>query len=159
MVVVLRQWEPIATEAAGGFDHTMREPYLVDGDGDGIGEIPDELYSDTDLKVPAQIESSSMEALSMGSGGNLPGSSILVSFSRSRLESLSLMNADGRPKIKPGDRWIRLEDPAGNIMWTFDRPNALGLYCEQIRLLDAYLGERSNWFLASFNSRKQGPTL
>jgi len=158
MVVVLKQWTPIAAEAAGGFDHTMREPYLVDGDADGLGEPPAALYG-AEVEIPAQLEVSAIEALTMTSGGDLPNSSILVDFSRGRLESLSLMNADGRPKIKKGDRFVRLETTAGEIMWTFDSPDAGGLYCDQIRLLDAWLGGRSNWFQATFVSRKKGPTL
>ena len=109
-------------------------------------------------EVPAQLESSALEALTMASGGNLPTSDIFVSFSRGRLESLSLMGSDGKPLIKPGDRWVRLEDMIGNTMWTFDQPNE-GLVCEEIRMSDAFLGQRSNWFIATFKSRKEGPTL
>jgi len=159
MMIVLTQFDPASVSSAGGYDDIAREPILTDGDGDNIGEYPSQLQT-AEVKVPGQVESSSLEALSMSAGGDLPDSSIQVSFSRGRLESLSLMNADGRPKIKKGDRWIRLEDMSGNIMWTFDRP-AGGLYCDEIRMSDAFIGGRSNWFLATFKSRrgKQGPLL
>ena len=156
MMAVLKQFDTVAGDAAGAFDDELDEPVLTDGDGDGVGEMPSAIYS-AEIKVPGQLESSALEALTMASGGNLPTSSILVSFSRGRLEGLGLMNADGRPKIKPGDRWVRLEDMRENVMWTFDRPDE-GLVCEEIRLEDAFLGGRSNWFLATFNSRKEGPT-
>ena len=157
IVVVLKQLDTAATESAGAYNHVMREPILVDTDGDGIGEYPSELYA-SETKVPGQLESNSTELFNMMSGGNLPESNIFVSFSRGRLEMLGLMDTDGRPKIKTGDRWVRAEDMAGNVMWTFNRPDA-GLVCEEIRMSDAFIGGRSNWFLATFKSRKVGPTL
>lgn len=156
VVAVITQFTPAAAEAAGKLDHTMRERLLVDGDGDGKGEEPSELYG-AEIKVRCQLERRSLEVLSMGAGGDLATSEILISFSRGTLASFTPTLIDvttGNPKIKKGDKLVRIEHLDGSKAWTFTG----ALYCEEILLSDAYLGERSNWFLSTWKSRKRGPT-
>lgn len=164
MVAVIAQFDPATADAAGKLNHVMRERNLMDGDGDGVGDEPPELYKSGDdlLSVRCQLERKSMEALEMASGGNLATSEIMVSFSRGTLSSYSPSLIDtttGKPKIKPGDRLVRIDTPAGDKVWTFDTPQANALFCNEIVPSDAYLGERSNWFLSTWGSRKHGPTV
>lgn len=162
MRAVIQQFTPAAAESAGKLNHVMRERYLVDGDADGIGDEPSELYDGDPISVLCQLERQSLEQLEMASGGDLATSQILISFSRGRLASHTPTLIDtttGKPKIKKGDRLVRIETPGGDKVWTFDTPVTNALYCEQILLSDAYLGEQSNWFLSTWKSRKVGPTI
>lgn len=159
MIAVIQQFTPAAAESAGELNHIMRERYLVDGDGDGIGDEPANLYDGDPVKVPGQFERQSLEELTMGSGGDLATSQILISFSRGRLASLSLIDTStGKPTIKKGDRLVRVETPSGDKVWTYDSPITNALYCDQILPSDAYIGQQSNWFLSTWKSRKRGPT-
>jgi hypothetical protein len=154
-LAVIEQFAPAAAESAGKLDHTLRERKLLDGDADGVGDEPAELYA-AEIKVRAQFERRKLEDLVMGAGGDLADSEIMISFSRGTLASFTptLIDATtGNPKIKKGDKLVRIENLKATPVWTFSRP----LFCEEIVLSDSWLASEANWFLSIWKSRRQGP--
>jgi hypothetical protein len=160
LVAVIRTLDTAATEAASGYDPLFREPLLTDSDDDQIGE-PDTVFGD-EIRLIMQQESDDQERLTMGPGGNLPGTFITLSVFRSRLEENGWLGADGNPTIKVGARLVRIEAVDGEKQWTYGTSDEDGeprwLHLEEIRMADAHLAGRNNFFLTEWRSRKEGPT-
>jgi hypothetical protein len=154
LIAVIRKLDTAATEAASGYDPVFREPYLTDSDDDGIGE-PDTQYG-PEIRIRCQLESDDQERLTMGPGGNTPGTFITLSIFRAALSEQGLLGADGKPAIPVSARLTGLETVRGETMWTYDRPD--WLHIEEIRMADAHLANRNNFFLFECRSWKEGPT-
>lgn len=152
---IVQRVDTVATESASGYNHRFREPTLTDGNADGIGE-PD-LVMAAAITIPAQVEKSRLEDLTMGEGGDIPETMLTLTFSRGDLRSLGLIDSSGRIKLRRGmDRLIRLDDPTAEKMWTFDQPPG-GLYLTEIGPADSWIGMSLNHILAVFEDKPRGP--
>lgn len=158
LVAVIRTLDTAATSAASGYDDVFREPLLTDSDDDQIGE-PDTVFG-SEIRLIMQQESDDQERITMGPGGNLPTTFITLSVFRSRLAEGGWLGADGNPTIKVGARLLRIESMDGEKQWTYgtSEEEPRWLHLDEIRMADAHLAGRNNFFLWEFRSRIEGPS-
>ncbi len=155
LIAVIQPLDTSATEAAGGYDDELREPILTDSGDDGIGE-PDTQYG-PQFEIRVQVESDDQEVFNIGQGGTLPRTFITLSIFRQRLKSQGLLGTDGKPTFANGARLLKLKALNGETQWTYDRPD--WLYLEEVRLADAHLAGKNNFFLTEWKSRQEGMTV
>lgn len=154
-VVVLRQLDTDATRTAGAYDDEFREPKLVDGDADGIGES--QLVEQAELKLSAQVATRRFEFAEQSFHGQVPESDDLeLTFHMRDLTAKGLVAADGRAKLVPGDRLDRIEDRTGAVMHTF--PNPPGMFLVAARPSGFLQGVR-NLLVCTFSARDQDAIL
>lgn len=98
-------------EAAGKYDHILREPIPSDTDSDGVGEVERE---ETQVTLDGQTATFTFGRVEQREAGQVPETRDLeITFHRNDLEDLNLLLADGSPKIQPGVRLVKVETPAG----------------------------------------------
>lgn len=84
-----------------GFDPDYHEPYRWDKSDNTLGDS--RVYR-TEVLVPCQVEIKSFEEVNQEYHGDTPITNIVLVFHRQDLRDLGLLNVDGRPKIKTGDK-------------------------------------------------------
>lgn len=143
--------DPATMISSSNYDRHFRNIKKVDSDGDGIGERTRAEFPL--LQVQAQIEVANQEQRAMTASGDVPNSRITLVIHLKELEDRGLVDSDGRPVIKVGDRLVRLIDRYGNIKALFER---VKLYATEVRLGDGWLGYTANLLLVQFDERKRG---
>ena len=136
------------------YDDDFKEPVLVDGDGDGVGEpFRRELPP---VRVPCQVEPEAFESLRMTSSGNAPRSRLELVFHFRDLERLGLVDAaSGEALVRPSDRLGALYDLEGDHVQTVRTPP--GLYVTEARPIGFGLARRRprrNLLLVAFADRR-----
>jgi hypothetical protein len=150
-VAVIRQLDTVATRAAGDYDDDFREFVLVDSDNDGIGEP--QRHESPELKLLAQFATRRMDFADQGYHGEVPDSRDLeMTFHFKDLTAKGLVASDGRAKINPGDRLVRIEDRAGNVLHTFTDPP--GMYVIAARP-SGFMGRARNLLVCTLSDRRQ----
>jgi hypothetical protein len=112
----------------------------------------------SDLTIEAQMNTSRSEDQRMGRMGDQPDSYVELTISRGVMAETGLIDSDGRPAIKAGDRLLKVMSMAGSVFQTFDRPPG-GLPCTKVRNADAFLGNQANFIIAVFEDRPQDTAI
>lgn len=155
MRVVLRQLLTDTTRQAGDYDDDFREFKLVDSDADGIGEP--QRAEGPELALLAQVATRRFEFAEQAFHGQVPETPDLeLTFHFRDLTAQGLVAADGRAKIVPGDRLVRIEDRGGNIVHDF--PDPPGMFMVAARP-SGFLGTTRNLLVCTFSDRRQDRVL
>ncbi len=153
--VVLAQLDTDSTRAASEYDDDFREPVMVDGDSDGLGE-PQRREKPV-LRLNAQVATKSYDFAAQGFDGQVPKTDDLeLTFAFEELERLGLRATDGTPLLVPGDRLVRIEDRTGKVLQTF--PDPPGMYLIAARP-SGFLGQQCNLLVCTFSDRRQDAML
>ena len=131
-LVDIAQVDTVATAAVadGGYDDVFREPIMVPpGSGSGRGTISREEVTYT---YKCQIEPDTFEALDMMISGKSPNSEITIVMHYKDLEIGGLLDTDGKPLLRTGDRMVQIKKfPTGEVIEVI--PATPGLYVVQVR--------------------------
>lgn len=107
----------MGVENPAGYDDVLREPVLVDSDGDGVGEP---RRREILVSLPAQISTASWEQLRLSAGGLAPESEIAICFDRDDLDEAGLIDVStGESVLRLSDRLVSIEDMDGVPIITF----------------------------------------
>jgi hypothetical protein len=152
--VTIRRFDPVATEAAGGYDPIAGETKLLPST-DGLGTNARVDY--TDIEVPCQAEEKSFfEDLSQMMQGNAPKSEMHLTFHINDLKSLGYWQETaewgGRCTFAVGDRIIGLRDRWNQQL--FKVPENPGLFIQEL-LPTGFLGTQ-NLIVAKLSDRSKG---
>lgn len=154
-VCELHRVDPRALSREPGLDHDFKEPALVDHDDDGVPERTRPEHAP--VRIPCQVEPRSEESLRMFGAGNAPRLHLELVFHFGDLERLALVDADGEPLIRVGDRLGALYTTAEALVWRVPTPP--GLYAIELAPLGFGLPHRAprrNLLLARFEDRTAG---
>lgn len=131
-LVDIGQVDTVATAAVadGGYDDVFREPKIVPPvSGSGRGTLSREEVTYT---YKCQIEPDTFEALDMMISGKSPNSEITIVMHYKDLEVAGLLDANGKPLLRTGDRMIQIKKyPTGDVIEVI--PSSPGLYVVQVR--------------------------
>lgn len=121
--------EAQARAQAPGFDDALGEPFLVDGDDDGIGE---RVRPGTVVELRTTARWTRAEEQQQDGTGNAPSSLLLLTVFRSELISKGLL-VDGKCSLRPNDRLLKLKNSAGEVRADFELDGRTGLFCYEVR--------------------------
>ncbi len=153
MRIVIRQLLTNTTRAASGYDDRLREFKMVDTNSDGIG-TPARSES-AELVIPGQVTTRVLDRGDQREGGRVPETPNLeVTLHRRDLKAAGLLAADGRCKIVPGDRLVRIESRSGDVIQDF--PDPPGMYLASSRV-SGFLGSTANLVVCTFTDRREAP--
>jgi len=112
-----------------GFDDLLGEPYLEDGDDDGIG---DRVRPGTEYEVKARAKFAANEEQDQGQVGNDPRTVLTLVVDTRILTGLGLYSA-GVFGVRPNDRLLRLERNDGTTRLDFVHAGREGLFVYEVR--------------------------
>lgn len=154
-VCELHRVDPRALARETGLDTDFKEPALVDRDDDGVPERARAEHAPA--RIPCQVEPRSGETLRMFGAGSAPRMHLELVFHFSDLERLALIDAEGEPLIRVGDRLGALYTMDGALVWRVPTPP--GLYAFELAPLGFGLPHRAprrNLLLVRFEDRAAG---
>ena len=109
-----------------GFDDILGEPFMPDGDDDGIGERTRPTET---VELTCKAEFSGFDEQDQDQTGNAPTSSAVLTIYEDQLEALGLIQ-DGILAIRANDRLLRLKHGAsGEVRAEFASGGRQGLRC------------------------------
>lgn len=150
-VIVLRQLDAPAARAALDLDDDFREPKLVDSDADGIGE--EQRHEKPEIEILGQVATRRFEFGEQAPSGQVIETPDLeITFHGTGMKAAGLIAADGRCKLIPGDRLVRISNRAGVVQHTF--PNPPGMFLLSVRP-SGFLGGGRNLFVCTFSDRRR----
>lgn len=112
-----------------GFDDLLGEPRFADTDNDGIGERE---RPETEVEIKAKAKWSRNEEQTQDGTGNAPESFLTLTVFEDDLKARGLYS-NGVVGIRPNDRLLRIQSPAGEIRYDFEKDRREGLYCFEVR--------------------------
>lgn len=120
-IAVVSRFDTDATAAVvgGGYDQEFDEPVPVD-DGSQLGASSRRYMSE--IRIPTQLDRRSWGDQQMTKGGRQVVADIILTFHWPDLENMGLIDAEGEPVLKKGDRIDRIETVAGVVESTFKNP-------------------------------------
>lgn len=126
-----------------GFDDLLGEPYLEDDivspDSNEIGE---RVRPGTIVKLKARVEISKNEEQNQDGTGNDPqGSMRVIVDEPTLLAATPVLLANGVVKIRPNDRLLRIETPAGAVRAEFTKGQRFGKFVIEVRPGDTGEGD------------------
>lgn len=127
--VVVARVDPVAIEAAGpggadGFDDVWRTP-ILEASGETSAPVRRELDP---ITFEAQVEPGIFADLRRLMAGFAPEGELVITAFMSDFEDAGLIEPDGSPSLRPGDRVVRFEDRDGETVLSIADPP--GLYIE-----------------------------
>lgn len=117
-----------ATETAG-YDYEFREPAL-DDDGTQFGAST--RREAAEVRIKAQIEPEMLDSLRMFASGDTPESEFVLIHHFKDLERDGLVDGDGNPAIKKGDRVQAIYKMPPSSAKVLDVPAEPGLYVMEV---------------------------
>lgn len=159
LVARIARLDPVATVAdpdgAGplesGLDDEFRET-VAEVSASAGSEPGSSSRQEVLVDVLAQVEPADVERLQAGLTGAAPSSTLELVLHYSELETKGLVQADGTPALKIGDRLAELRDlRSGALVETFRDPP--GMYATSVRPAWGWLDRRRNLLLMTFASR------
>ena len=136
-------------------DPDFREPFPLDVDEDGIGEVArSEL---PEVRIPCQVEPQTFEQLRMLPSGRAPRTSLDLVMHFRDLTRLGLVDTEGRARIGSGDRLSAIYTLDGELVLPVQTPS--GLFVTEARPTGFGLGlgrARRNLLLVTFSDRALG---
>jgi hypothetical protein len=154
----LAQFYPLDTaaiEAGGYYDEDFGSISKTDSDSDGIGES--NRQEGTAYTIPCQVEDNLYSRYNASLLGDLPSFDMVLVVHFSDLEANSMIDADGTPDIKKGDRLNALQTIHGTAVQTM--PNPPGMYVVESRAVSFGLNmadPRRNLLLVFLKQRSSG---
>lgn len=127
-LIEIARYDTAATAAAGGMNHGLDEVRVVNKND---GSPRESARRETKLQLEGTIETAGLGEQMPGPLGNVPRQGRTVIFRRSDLEAHGLIAPDGRPSLKPGDRFAAVYDiETGRLLETIaENP---GLYASHV---------------------------
>lgn len=96
-------------QAAGKYDHILREPILSDANADGLSDTTRE---EAEITVDGQVSTFTNDRMEQRSAGKvLETRDFEITFHRNDLDDLGLLLSDGSARIQPGVRLAKIETP------------------------------------------------
>lgn len=153
-LVDVGQVDTVATAAVvdGGYDDEFREPIIVPPvSGSGRGTVSREEATYT---YKCQIEPTVFEALQAMATGQSPNSEIMLVMHFRDLEIDGLLDSNGKPLIRRGDRFIQIRDyKTGDVIEVI--PSSPGLYVSEVRSTGFGLSSlKRNLLFVTFEERE-----
>ena len=120
-VAVFARLDTAATAAVvgGGYDPEFDAVVPVQ-DGTQLGSTSRREMAE--LRINCQLDRKNWGEQNLGRGGRQIVADIVVVLHWPDLEKLGLIDTDGEPTLKKGDRLARIETLKGNVEATFDNP-------------------------------------
>jgi len=125
---------------AAGFDPVFKEPRTEIASG---APAPILRYLDP-IQLPVQVEDDTFEALAMHEAGDEARSAMTLTFHLRDLERAALVEADGTPSLRPGDRLGAIYSSRGVLVQSIRNPP--GLFFESVT--------PSGWGLSLTNAQR-----
>lgn len=138
-----------------GYDEDFKEPITVPVAGKQVGT--DARAEKDPILVKCQVEPGTFEALQQLFSGNAPNTQIGLIFHFEDLESLGLIDPNGVPSIKVGDRLGGIYDVKGNLVQEVRNPP--GAFATEVRPIGFGLDathSRRNLLLVGWGDRQRG---
>jgi len=135
-----------------GYDEDFREPIVYDDDDETTNERID-ARSETEVRVPCQVETVNMDRLDMAASGNIPDGGMRLVMHFEDLERLGLVASDGGPLIKVGDRLVEIRKACGD---TLEQPIRTPMFATQVYPTSFGFAGRRNLLIAIFEDREKG---
>lgn len=96
-------------QAAGKYDHIMREPVLSDADADGLSDTTRE---EAEITLDGQVATYTNQRMEQRAAGQvLETRDKEITFHRNDLEEMGLLFADGSARIQTSVRLAKIETP------------------------------------------------
>ncbi len=150
-IAVLALLDTNAQAVADGYDPDYREPRIPNA-GNELG-TPTRVEQ-AEIKVRAQVATFTHERLAqLEHGGARDTTNLELTFHMRDLTKLSLVEADGRPKIQVGTRVVRIENKAGKTLYDYPLPE--GMFITAARHSGHMLGQFNLW-VCTLGDRRQG---
>lgn len=136
-----------AMNTGSAFDPVFREPKPAGGGADSRVEK-------TAVYVPAQIEVGTYERMSMQADGDDPDSRIIFVFHFQDLEDAGMVDANGQPTLRLGDRAVSIHRYSDESLIQILGLDGKGIFVTELQPQSFGLsgGER-NLLLATFENR------
>lgn len=147
-IVELAQLDTDATASAGGYDPIFREPTPAGATGDARVEK-------AAIYLPCQVEIGEYERTNMRPAGNDPSTRITLVFHFEDLEAEGMIDANGHPTIRLGDRAVSIRRLDDNSVIQKLGLNGAGVYAVEVQPQSFGLsgGER-NLLVVTFTDRE-----
>lgn len=140
-----------------GYNNTFRE--LEKASDPGGGAVGVEVRQEFDpLIIPCQVEPMKWEDTQRVSDGDDVSSMIKLVFHRRWFEQNNMLDSNGLPKLRKGDRLDSIKDRSGNVIQKFgDHPDGVYLYSIMPDSFGLNMRQpKPNLFVALFNNRPKG---
>jgi len=129
-LAVIRRLDTTATAAVatGGYDDVFGDT-LPTEDGSQFGG--DSRREHAALSVPCQVDRRGWGMDQLYRSGHQENTTVVLTLHMPDLENQGLLDADGNPIIRPGDRIEKITDIAGNLQVAFPEADG-GMYIETV---------------------------
>lgn len=121
--------EPAARATPPGFDDVLGEPFLEDGDGDGVGE---RVRPGVVVEVLAKVDFRRYEEQVQDGTGNVPEGDATLTVTESELAKKGLLVA-GVIGVRANDRLLRIKSRSGSVRVDLLHGGREGLHVVEVR--------------------------
>lgn len=147
IVAELARLDTVETQADTGYDDIFQEVRVKT-----VAGVRQSQRREKDpIRIRAQFEDDSMNALAMTNAGNADKARLGLIIDYTDLKKLGLLDpASGEPLFNIGDRLVGIYDRCGGLLQTIRPP---GLYAIEVRPIAWGMARRVNLLLIRFDDR------